>query len=70
MATSLNDSPEEFKIHLLLGEPEDSRLQGMFLKALNILRKMPGRAELIRESEAEAFAEEFEREMRQHERPV
>ena len=65
--TSLNDSPEEFKIHVLLGEPEDSRLQSMFVKAQNILNKMPGVAELVRESEAEAFAEEFAREVRQHE---
>jgi hypothetical protein len=69
-ATSLNDSPESFKIHLLLGEPEDSRLQGNFMKAQNILNKMPGNKEFIRESEAEAFAEEFEREVRQHETRV
>jgi hypothetical protein len=29
---------------------------------------MPGKCELIRESEAEAFAEEFEREIHQHEK--
>ena len=67
-ATSLNDSPEEFRIHLLLGEPTDSQLQGTFIKAQNILKKMPGKTELIRENEAEAFAEEFEREVRQHEK--
>jgi hypothetical protein len=65
-ATSLIDSPERFEIHLLLGEPTDSQLQGTFIKAQNILNKMPGEKELIRESEAEAFAEEFEREVRQH----
>jgi hypothetical protein len=67
-ATSLQDSAEEFKIHLLLGEPEDSKLQVVFLKARNILAKMPVRGELIRESEAEAFADELEREVRQQER--
>jgi hypothetical protein len=67
-ATSLNDSSEPFKIHLLLGEPQDSRLQGVFIKAQNILRKMPGQYELIPETEAEAFAEEFEREVQQHEK--
>ena len=65
-ATSLSDSRERFKIHLLLGEPADSGLQGTFDKAQNILRKMPGQAELIRESDAEAFAEEFEKEVRRH----
>jgi hypothetical protein len=67
-ATSLNDSAERFKIHLLLGEPQDDRLQGTFLKAQNILEKMPGRHELILEREAEAFAEELEREVHQHEK--
>jgi hypothetical protein len=55
-ATSLNDSPEQFKIHLLLGEPEDSRLQSTFVKAQNILMKMPGKKDFVRESEAETFA--------------
>jgi hypothetical protein len=66
-AMSLSGSPEEFQIHLLLGEPADSQLQGTFIKAQNILKQMPG-AELIRESDAEAFAEEFEREIQQHEK--
>lgn len=67
-ATSLNDSPELFKIHLLLGEPQDSRLQGNFIKAQNILKKMPGQYELIPESDAEAFAEELERAVQAHEK--
>jgi len=67
-AMSLSDSKEKFQIHLLLGEPEDSRLQATFVKAQNILQKMPGQKELIRESEAEAFAEKFEKEIRQHEK--
>jgi hypothetical protein len=40
----------------------------MFIKAQNILRKMPGQYELIPESDAEAFAEEFEREVQEHEK--
>jgi len=69
-ATSLQDSAEQFKMHLLLGEPEDSRLQATFVKAQNILTKMPVKAEFIRENEAEDFAEEFAREVRQHERSL
>jgi hypothetical protein len=65
---SLNDSSERFKIHLLLGEPQDSNLQSVLIKAENILRKMPGKPELIRESEADAFADEFAREVREHEK--
>jgi hypothetical protein len=67
-ATSLNDSSESFEIHFLLGEPQDSRLQYNFIKAQNILNKMPGKKEFIRESEADEFADEFEREVRSHER--
>jgi hypothetical protein len=66
-AVSLHDSREKFEIHLLLGEPADSQLQGTFIKAQNILNKMPGKKELVRESQAEAFAEEFAKEVQQHE---
>ena len=65
-ATSLNDASEPFKIHLLLGEPQDPALQGVFSKAQNILNKMPGQKELVKESEAEAFAEELQREVEFH----
>lgn len=67
-AMGLNDSAEKFQIHLLLGEPQDSHLQGDFIKAQNLLHKMPGTTEFIRESEAEAFAEEFEKEVHQHDK--
>ncbi len=67
-ATSLNDSSEQFQIHLLLGEPQDSHLQDTFVKAQNILKKMPGKFELIPESEAEAFAEDLEKEILEHEK--
>jgi len=48
-----------------LGEPQARRLQSNFIKAQNILNRMPGKKELIRESEAETFADEFENEVRQ-----
>ncbi|MGA2051312.1 MAG: hypothetical protein ABSG96_26795, partial [Terracidiphilus sp.] len=65
-ATSLMDSADHFQIHMLLGEPTDDRLKTTFVKVQNILNKMPGKTELIRESEAEAFAEELAREVRGH----
>ncbi len=64
--TSLLESSEPFRIHMLLGEPEDERLSSTFVKAQNILNKMPGRKEFIRESDAEAFAEELAREVNGH----
>jgi hypothetical protein len=65
-ATSLLDSSDPFRIYMLLGEPADDRLKATFVKAQNILSKMPGRKDFIRESEAEAFAEELAREVRGH----
>jgi hypothetical protein len=60
---SLLDSKEDFRMHLLLGEPQDERLKTTFTKAQNILNKMPGSKELIRESDAEEFADEVAREI-------
>lgn len=65
-ATSLMDSPESFRMHLLLGEPADERLKETFIKAQNILNKMPGKKEFVRESEADAFAEHLAREVGKH----
>lgn len=65
-ATSLMDSADQFRIYMLLGEPSDNRLKGTFVKAQNILNKMPGKKDFIRESEAESFAEELAREVQGH----
>jgi hypothetical protein len=63
-ATSLLESAESFRIYMLLGAPQEQRLQSTFIKAQNILNKMPGKKVLIQESEAQAFAEELAREVR------
>jgi hypothetical protein len=65
-ATSLVDSADPHRIHLLLGEPQDERLRSSFVKAQNILHKMPGKKEFIRESEADSFAQELAREVQGH----
>jgi hypothetical protein len=65
-ATSLADSSEKFKMYILLGEPQSSGLKNAFVKAQNILHKMPGEKELIRESEAEGFAEEIADQIKAH----
>jgi hypothetical protein len=67
-ATSLGESPESFRIHVLLGKPTDSRLLASFVKAQNILNKMPVRKEFVQESDADAFAEELAREVSHHDR--
>jgi|SRR5579859_594703 len=64
--TSLADSREKFKMYLLLGEPSDPALKSAFIKAQNILYKMARKPELIKEGEAEDFAEEIAREVVDH----
>lgn len=65
-ATSLMESSEAFKIYFMLGEPQDERLRGAFTKAENILNMIQAPKEFIRESEADAFAEELAREVQGH----
>jgi len=66
-AASLSDSSERFKLFLLLGEPTDPKLGDAFLKARNLLAaKIPVENQLVRERDAEQFAEEIEQEFRDH----
>jgi hypothetical protein len=67
-AMGLEDSKEAFKLFLLLGAPTDERLKAAYLKAENLLNKMPGDPEFIEESEAEEFAKDVAREMESHDR--
>jgi hypothetical protein len=57
--TILRDTQEEFKIHMLLGEPSLEKHRQTFIKAENILNKIPGKKEFIREHEAQKFSEEL-----------
>jgi hypothetical protein len=63
---SLSDSSERFKLFLLLGEPTDPGLSGAFQKAKNLLSRIPVPRELVRERDAEHFAEEVEQEFEAH----
>jgi hypothetical protein len=65
-ATSLSESKEKFKIHVLLGEPHETNLRSAFTKAQNILHKMPGNPEFVRESEAKSFAQDLAQEIKAH----
>lgn len=64
--TALNDSPEEFKIYFLLGEPKAPETRKAFENARHLLEKIPGKKKLIRESELEAFADEVAHEISEH----
>lgn len=65
-AMSLVEGNENFKMHVLLGEPRDSKLQSTFVKAQNILHKIPNRPELVSEREAESFADEVAQQIAAH----
>ena len=64
---SLNDGGESFKLNILLGAPQDERLKPAFVKAQNIMNRMPCEHEFIKEDEAEGFAENLRKEIEEHE---
>jgi hypothetical protein len=61
--TNLSESSEQFQLHMLLGMPEDPRLQVAAEKATKILKKMSANPELVLEAKADSFAQDLEREM-------
>lgn len=65
-AVNLEDAEEEFKLYLLLGEPRDEKLKSAFIKAKNILNKIPVAKELISENEAADFSRSLAQEIEQH----
>ena len=60
---SLHDGGEPFKLNILLGSPKDDQLKSVFVKAQNIMHRMPCEHEFIREDEAEDFAESLKKEI-------
>jgi len=64
--TNLADSDEKFKLHILLGQPHEAKLRDAFVKAKNILHKIPGKPEFVDENEAEQFAAELKKEIDEH----
>jgi hypothetical protein len=65
-AHTLRQSREEFKLILFLGQPRENDLWESYQKAENILNTMPKPFELVRESEANAFAEAVEQDQKHH----
>jgi hypothetical protein len=60
----LNESSDAFKLTFLLGAPQSSRLRDAFQHAENILNKIPAKKEIVREEEAESFAQELESQLK------
>lgn len=59
--TSLVDGGELFKLNVLIGSPHDERLRSAFIKAQNIMHKMPCPHDFVKEDEAEDFAENLKK---------
>lgn len=65
--TSVKGARDQFKVYLLLGEPQQRALRPAFEKAVSILRKLPVENEIVLENRAPEFSEEFAREIEMHE---
>jgi hypothetical protein len=64
--TELKDSKELSQVYLLLGEPQLQAHRASYQKAKNILNKIPLKHEIVEERDAEKFAENLRKYMRQH----
>lgn len=65
-ATILKGNPEIGKLYLLLGAPKNSSHINAYIKAKNLLNKIPIDKEIIEENEAEDFAKEITSYMKEH----
>lgn len=61
---SLRDDGGDFKVYLLLGEPSNPDLRGVYEDAYEILQRIPGEHELFSEDETRLFAERAAEEVR------
>lgn len=52
----LRDAQDDFKIYLLVGPPQDKDLLPVFQKAVAMLEAIPVEKEIVREDDADAFA--------------
>ena len=68
--TSVKDAKDEFKVYLLLGEPQQEALRPAFERAVSILHKLPVASEVVRENRAAEFSERFAQEIEAHEKPA
>jgi hypothetical protein len=64
--TCLHDGGESFKLNVLLGAPQDDDLKKSYVKAQNILNKMPCEHEFVTEDAAFDFAEKLKKDIELH----
>lgn len=65
-AITLEGHPEIGKLYLLLGAPRNPAHRNAYIKAKNLLNKIPIDKEIIEENEAEDFANELADYMERH----
>lgn len=65
-ATTLDGNSEIGKLYLLLGAPKNSSYKNAYIKAKNLLNKIPIDKQIIEENEAEDFAKEITSYMKEH----
>ena len=63
---SVQDAAKEFKLYLLLGEPQDAKLRPAFERAVRNLRNLPIDHQLVQEAEAEDFSKNLAAQMEAH----
>lgn len=65
-SAALQEAPDKFKIHFLIGESKQPGTQEAFQNALHLLAKMPGQKQLVREDEIEGLADQVAEEIASH----
>jgi hypothetical protein len=63
---SVKESADDFKLYLLLGEPQQEALRPAFERALKILHKLPVENQLVREAEAVEFTNRIAAQIEEH----
>ena len=63
---SVQNAVDEFKVYLLLGEPQQDELRRATDRAVSILEKLPVDKEIIRETQADQFSKNFAEQIRLH----
>lgn len=62
----LKEQKDFSKIYFLLGKPSLEKHQSAYIKAKNLLNRVPVAKEIVEESEADAFAQELAAYMKEH----
>lgn len=65
--TSVRSSDEQFRLYLLVGQPQHDELRSAFDSALSILRKIPVEKEIFLEQDRDKLADRIARELADHE---